>query len=141
YHAIVHGMVRAHGKDRARHDVSDPGVLRGFSLQDDLAGVITFGNDADQPLVGDHHQRPYTFVGHQAYRLEDRLLRAHRPDAVALVLQNRADGIGHLWLHTLGKPGIHRNRVPSGRTTQPLSPPPRRRMPSSTDGTHSSSTM
>src|SRR5205823_1797095 len=84
-HTIVYGMVRAHGHHRTRHDVPDRGVLRGFSVKHDFAGVITLGNDADHRLAVDHDQRSDVFFGHQPDGLEYRFGRAHRPDVVPLV--------------------------------------------------------
>ncbi len=66
-------MIVGGGQDVGRHDLPDPRLLRRAAHDDDLAGVVSLGDDADELAVFvQNHKRTDRLVGHQLDRLEDR---------------------------------------------------------------------
>ena len=68
-------------------------LFRGFALEDDLPGIISFGNDTHQLFVLDNEKRADIFVGHHLDRIKDSYVRSDGPDLVPFVSQDFADGV------------------------------------------------
>src|SRR6202011_2615477 len=90
-HTRVHGLVRGHENDWARHDLLDQGRPRRSSLEDDLPGVIALRDNAHELAVRKHEQRPYCLVGHSFNGVVDGLIWRDKPDFAPLAFQNRAN--------------------------------------------------
>jgi hypothetical protein len=71
-------------------------VSRALASQDYFARVITFGNDADQPLLLHHQQSADILRVHHFDGFENRCIRRNREDLAAFLIQDRADGATHV---------------------------------------------
>src|ERR1017187_1811115 len=53
-HALVDGVLAGHKDHRTGHDLLHPSVLRRPSLKDDLAGIVTLGEDPHEFAFKQH---------------------------------------------------------------------------------------
>src|SRR5260370_41900561 len=53
-HALIYCVLQRDEDDRARHDLLDPGFLRGSSFEHHSPGIITFRDDAHQLAVQEY---------------------------------------------------------------------------------------
>src|SRR5207249_3897465 len=80
------------------HDgkVTNARVSGRSSLQDDLAGVVPLGENANQLAAGDDQQRADPLIRHHRDGVIDSRLGTDRPDLAAFVFQNRSDRFRHV---------------------------------------------
>src|SRR5690349_4479701 len=77
----------------ATHDFADQRILRSLPLQNDLAGIIALGKNAEKVAARHDEQRPDIVLGHNLERFVDRRLRRYKPDLTTLMIENRANSI------------------------------------------------
>jgi hypothetical protein len=81
-----------------------------------VAGVIPFGNDPDDLVSVEHHQRADVLVGHHLDRVVHRVARMDGPYLMTLMIENVTncchDGAGGLFAALLQNPTPARRHVP-----------------------------
>src|SRR5215472_11478884 len=53
-HALIHRMTRVYKHNGAGHDGADRSLFRRMPPQDYFSSVIALGNDAQEPILGNH---------------------------------------------------------------------------------------
>ncbi|MCK7519523.1 MAG: hypothetical protein MZV64_18230 [Ignavibacteriales bacterium] len=91
-HALLGRRVVVDAVDLAGHDVLDRRVLGLAAHEDDLAGVVALGHDADDLVLVEDDERPQPLLGHELEGLEDLGLGRYRPGRVALLVEDVLDG-------------------------------------------------
>src|SRR5580704_1721607 len=85
-HAFIDGVLAGDENDWAGHDPADWSLLRLPALENDLAGVVAFRENADQLAIRDHQQRADSMLRHLLDGLVDRLLGTDRQNGLAGLL-------------------------------------------------------
>ena len=78
-HALLDRLRGGNTEDRGTHDFSDRGLFRSFAWEEDLAGEIPLGDDADQVSVLEDRQGANLFFRHHSNGVVDRCRRWKRP--------------------------------------------------------------
>ena len=92
-HALLVGLIGAHGHDRRGHDLAHQRLARGARHQRDFARVVALADDAGDLLAFEHHQGADVALGHPLDGFEHRGVRRDRGHAlVGLGLQDLGDG-------------------------------------------------
>ena len=90
-HAVIDAVARRHGEYGRGHDLAHRRFRRRAALQDNLARVVAFGNDAEQLRTFHHQQRADVLVGHQADSIEHGFVRFDGVDHPTLVFEQMLD--------------------------------------------------
>jgi hypothetical protein len=91
-HALIHRVLGSDKDNRAGHDLTHQGLLRGVALEDHLARVIALRQDTDQPALGRHEHCADTLCRHLLNGLVDGLIGHHGDDPIAFLgLQQRVN--------------------------------------------------
>jgi hypothetical protein len=80
-------LVWLNAYDVAFHDIVDSRLWRRSPLQENIAGVVAFRDDADYLAVVQHNQRANVLVGHHPNCVIYRVAGADRPYLMALIFQ------------------------------------------------------
>src|SRR5690625_4136450 len=85
FHAVTQVISRMHSDDVCGHAVADESVAGSPILEDHLAGVIPFREDADELILLSNHQRTDVVAGHPLQRIKNRGIGTDSMNCTALV--------------------------------------------------------
>src|SRR5690625_4299465 len=85
FHAVTQVISRMHSDDVCGHAVADESVAGSPILEDHLAGVIPFREDADELILLSNHQRTDVVAGQQLQRIKNRGIGTDSMNCTALV--------------------------------------------------------
>ena len=90
-HAILDRLLRTDVEHVRAHDLAHRRFLGRLPLEDDLPGVITLRENADELPAFQHQEGADVLVGHHLQRVEDGCVRRHREDPLSLPPQELGD--------------------------------------------------
>src|SRR5690625_2040793 len=88
FHAVTQVISRLHSDDVCGHAVADESVAGSPTLEDHLAGVIPFREDADELILLSNHQRTDVVAGQQLQRIKNRGIGSDSMNCTALVIKD-----------------------------------------------------